>query len=347
MYVAFVACNRNAERFREDPSFIYRCQNLAAALEAQGHRTALLHLRQFPFSPAFDVAIFHRPQRSWRLRFALGQAKRCGTMVLADLDDLIFDPDLAGFSPGVLNGLIPLAATRKTFLAHRRALTLFEGVTVATAPLAEHLRSLSPAARVAVLPNGVHHSWLSLPPKNTRPPAEPVITYFPGTPSHDRDFAAIAAPLTEFLRRHSEARLRIAGPLRFEIGARPGQIIHREKVPFDSFASLFQGAWVNLAPLEPTPFTRCKSALKVLEAGFWNVPTICSPSPDAARFEGAGAFAAAEPDAWLERLEYFRDPDRYRQATTGLRQRVLERAAVTAHATQLTRFASEGGLKAR
>jgi hypothetical protein len=261
--------------------------------------------------------------------------------VAADFDDLVFDESFAGFSPGVVNGLVSLDATCRTFRAARRAFPLFDLVTVSTAPLADHARSLFPLSRVEVVPNAVHHSWrgsaLPNPPFRERP----VITYFPGTRSHDRDFATIAGALERFLEKHAEACLHVTGPLKLALSARPGQVVHREKVPFAEYHHHFRGSWLNLAPLEETPFNRCKSALKVLEAGYWNIPTLCSPTPDVARFKGAGALLAEGEEAWFGQMEALLDPERYRAVTMGLRDRVLRVAQVEEFATRMVDFAGK------
>jgi glycosyltransferase involved in cell wall biosynthesis len=104
-------------------------------------------------------------------------------------------------------------------------------------------------------------------------------------------------------------------------------VVAREKVPFEQYHERVREGRVNLAPLEDSPFNRCKSALKILEAGFFGIPTVCSDFPDARRFVGAGAHIASSSEEWrlyLEKLLF--DEEFYRSATHGLRERVLELA---------------------
>lgn len=345
LHFAFVACNRNAARFREDSSFIYRCENLAAALEGAGHRTTLLHLQALPLLHRFDVVIFHRPRWSLRLAAMIGLLRRRGTLLVADVDDLIFDERFAAVSPGVLNALVPLKETRKNFQASFRALSLFDRITVSTPPLADHVHSCFPHASVKIIPNAIHFSWRRRNKEEgewTFPHGRPIITYFPGTRSHDRDFAVVAGVLSQFLGRHEDVRLHVTGPLQFQLTARSWQVVRREKVPYDDFHHYFQEGWVNIAPLEATPFNRCKSALKVMEAGYWHIPTICSPIPDAARFEGAGALPVEGDEAWLAQLEALLDADYHAGITNGLRERALQVAAVEDSAARLIDFIRGG-----
>jgi hypothetical protein len=60
------------------------------------------------------------------------------------------------------------------------------------------------------------------------------------------------------------------------------------RVPFSDYVNHLKLGWVNLAPLEITPSNHCKSALKVLEAGYWGIPSVYSPYPDVERFVDAG-----------------------------------------------------------
>jgi glycosyltransferase involved in cell wall biosynthesis len=338
LHFAFVACNRNPALFQHDASYIYRCDNLSRALREGGHQVSLLHLTEFPFRHRFDVVVFHRPCYSLRLRLALAAARRRGAVAIADVDDLIFDDEFVEYSPAVRNSLLPLGAVRRQFSAHRRALALFDHITVSTEPLADLARRQFAAAQVVVIPNAVHHQWRSCTASSSASDSYKVITYLPGTRSHDRDFAQAAPALAELLARYPEVRLQVTGPLDFDLPARPGQVVRQHKVPFDAYHTHVQAAWVNLAPLEGTPFTRCKSALKVMEAGYWGIPTVSTPIPDVLRFTEAGAVPAVAPEAWLERLEELLDPLHYQAMTQDLRARVLALADVDAMAERLLTF---------
>lgn len=328
--IAFVACNKNPSRFREDPSYIYRSENLAAALERMGHKVVLLHVSRLARCGPVDVAVFHRPRLSWMLRVGMFLMRSRGVRMVADYDDLVFDPALAEHSPGVVNGLVSLMLTREMFAANLAALLRFDRVTVSTSPLIERVLTASPRAMVALIPNAVHFTWrsskLGTVPMDAR---QPVLTYMPGTRSHDRDFAVIAEPISYLLDRHPSLKLAVTGPLSFMVSARSGQIERHDKVPFSCYHERMRAGWVNLAPLESSPFTQCKSALKVLEAGYWNVPTVCSPLPDAVRFEGEGVLLADSVSEWTAAIEgLLSDPLAYRRAAEGLRERILKVADI-------------------
>lgn len=337
--VDFVGTNRKPALFREDASFVYRCENPAFALRAAGWGAGLAHVKGYPLGHGARGArgvVLHRPLDSLGTRWLVRRIRRAGIRVLIDVDDLIFDPRFASCSPAVVNGILPLAPLERRFASHRRALQLADEIVVSTEPLAEHVREAAPGVPVTVIANSVHMRWRGAEPADPRDPgARRIITYAPGTRSHDRDFRGIARGLERFLDAHPEVELHITGHLNHPLMARDRQVVHRAKVPFPEYAEYVRAGWVNLCPLEPTPFNRCKSALKVIEAGFWNIPTICSPNPDTRRFVGAGAILAEGEDEWVGALERLLDDAEYARITEGLRERVLALADPRAQAERL------------
>jgi hypothetical protein len=327
--LAFLAGSGNTRAYLHDPAFIYRCENLAHALRARGITVELGHSLAWRASRAPDCVVVHRPRVSFALWRLVRRLRSQQVRLVADVDDLVFDESSAAFSPAVLNGRVPLWLQRRRFREHRGALRWFDQITTSTETLARYLRECCPGKPVTVLHNAVHWHWrraAQLADERQRVPG--LITYLPGTRSHDRDFALIREPLSRFLRTHPDVRLRVTGPVEFRLDAPAAQVVHGPRVPFAGYEHQFQEAWVNLAPLEDTPFNACKSALKALEAGYWGVPTICSPNPDYARFATAGALIACTPEDWLARLEQLLDADYYRFKVDDLRGRTLAMANV-------------------
>ena len=167
-----------------------------------------------------------------------------------------------------------------------------------------------------------------------------IITYFPGTRSHARDFAEIAQPLSNILQSNTDIKLQITGPLEYKINVSPAQSIHYDRVPFSEYNTLVKNGWINLAPLEINPFTRCKSAIKIIEAGYWGIPTICSANPDNMRFIGVGALLSSTPQEWIANIERLYDPLEYQRLTHELKQRILTLANVDNQSQRLIQFAA-------
>ena len=358
--IALLASARVPKGYLRDPAFIYRCENLGHALRAAGYRVDLAHPWNWRVPATLGSALFHRPRQSFRLWRLVRRLRAMGAKLIADVDDLVFDERLARYSPAVRNKRRPLWWQQRLFREHHAAIKWFDHITVSTDVLREHAHRCFPGKPVTVLPNSVHWHWRREPnlteavsPElgGTPLPSSPashaelvgkaldgqvqggsqgakIITYLPGTRSHDRDFALIAEPLTRFLRTHPEVHLRVTGPVEFRLDVPPAQLEHGEKVPFAAYAEKFRGVWVNLAPLEDTPFNACKSALKAIEAGYWGIPTICSPNPDYARFAEAGALVAHDAAAWFARLERLLDVDEYLRVTRDLRAKTLQLADV-------------------
>jgi glycosyltransferase involved in cell wall biosynthesis len=274
----------------------------------------------------FDVVVFHRP-RYTKLWFALFYwLKQRGCILLADVDDLVFDVQLAHYSPAVLNQVLTLSQIHTLFASHYQALAKFDVITTSTQALAEQTARCFPTTRVQLLHNAVHRTWRSLPKTNAI--KKPIISYFPGTRSHDRDFAMYAEALQIFLADNPSVELHITGALAFNVSARPKQIVYQSKVPFAEYASRVQQAWVNLAPLENTPFTQCKSALKVIEAGFCSIPTVCTTLPDAQRFVNAGALFANDTASCVTQLNNLMNTAYYQDISNNLAEQVLVRANI-------------------
>ncbi|MBT42045.1 MAG: hypothetical protein CMF12_05930 [Idiomarina sp.] len=334
--IAFIASNKNPLKFAADPAFIYRCQNPALALQAQGHRVYLQHVSTLLSTfgaklsqPTLDIAVFHRPcartlRQRWQLYQLFKKLRQRGTRLIADFDDRVFATEFAADSPGVRNGYVSQQQTAKNFAQHQQLLHYFDAFSVSTQPLQAALQQ-QVQVPVHCLPNAPHKSWYAQTP--SQQPAKPfVLKYLPGTRSHDQDFALIAATVSDFLQRHQDAELHITGVLeRTRLPAalaNSPQVIWQPKQPYEHYWQTVNAGHVHLAPLEDTPFNRGKSALKAIEAGFFNRPTIASPIPDMQRLVNAGVSFAHTPADWAEQLEYHKlhnDP-----LPTHLRQQVLD-----------------------
>lgn len=323
--LAFAASNNKASRFAEDASFTYRCANLGQELSAQGQAVWLGHVSGLPWRERWDAVVFHRPRDGLRLRWLTRWLARRGVRLVADFDDLVFNSSLARFSPGVVNGLVPLKDTERLFAAHAAAGLRFDQITVSTETLAEHARATFAGVPVAVVPNAVHRSWLPMAePTAPSPGLAPVLSYLPGTRSHDQDFASVAAGVERALAQHPEARLCITGPLQHDMLRRCLQVQQQPRLPFVRFHEALQRVHLNLAPLERSPFNDCKSAVKVMEGAWWGVPTLCMHLPDALRFKGAGALVADSAADFGNMLtDLLAKPDHLAALRQGLRERVL------------------------
>ena len=310
-----------------DASTRYRCFNPVEALNEMGHIADLCtqHELSQRHLDAYDVYIFHRPRYTRRLQKYVNRLNRSSQITIADYDDLLFTPELASFSPIVRNGQASIRIARKLHENYLAALGLFDHFTTSTEPLAEQIRDKIPTAAISVIHNGYSPTWLYQ-SEQAVPDADVVTAgYFPGTRSHDHDFALIKHPLENWLRSESN-RLMVVGPLRMEnSGMAQTSVTRRPHVPYHALPRLISQCNVTLAPLESTPFNQCKSGIKFIESALSGVPLIASPIPDIARFVQAGALLAHTPSEFGEMLDLIA----LEKAPDDTRRRSLYRYAVT------------------
>jgi len=338
MHYLFIACNKNSSLYREDPSFIYRCENLGLALKEQGSKVSFSHISEISYSVDVDVMIFHRPSYSLKLFLLITFAKIRGVLCLADYDDLVFNSSLANTSPAVINNILPLYKVKKMFAKNQKALELFNIATFSTEPLKKHSKNLLPKLNTIVIENCVHYSWLNKEfKKNTQQIKK--ITYFPGTKSHDKDLALVEYELLRFVEAHNDVELHITGKISQTPALKHKRIFFHSKVAFQEYYKCFEDVWLNLAPLEINEFTKSKSALKVIESAFFNIPTLCSSIEDAQRFVGRGAVIVDDSKQFNRTVEELYDnQEYYHDISDNLRNKVLEIANIQNMAVKFENF---------
>jgi glycosyltransferase involved in cell wall biosynthesis len=136
-----------------------------------------------------------------------------------------------------------------------------------------------------------------------------VIGYFSGTSSHQDDFALVRDVLVRFLSEHDNACLLVGGHLGLDdelLGLRrDGKVIAMPHVDYVTLQYLQASADVVLAPLVDSPFSDCKSALKVFEAGAVGTPA-CASGAFAYReaiVPGRTGFVCTNEAEWADALE--------------------------------------------
>jgi glycosyltransferase involved in cell wall biosynthesis len=291
----------------------YRGDNRREQLSASGLSADVCYRTDVELAqvaPRYGCIVLYRVPWDDGVERLLASAPAAGCTVIADFDDLVFDPDRAD----LLRALGSLAdADRKAYIAElaalHRTLEACVGATVSTDPLAEAASAVS--SRVAVLYNVVGAEQLrgakaALAARGRRDPMFRV-GYLSGTPTHQRDFMEAADALIWALDRYPEVELVIAGFLeldkRFdEFGPR---VVREPYRATNKLPALIATLDVNLAPLERgSDFTDSKSCIKFLEAGLLAVPTIASRRPDFVRVieHGANGLLADDANEWRDAL---------------------------------------------
>ena len=296
--ILYVSFTRQADRPYLDPSTRYRCFYPVEAARTLGHRAYVASQAALAAAdPAgFDLVVVHRPSFTPELVRFVRAAHRAGTRLVADYDDLIFDPAYAAAS-SLFDATWDLAATLRVFARNTDALRLFESFTVSTAPLRDHILALHRDARVQVLPNGVSPSlWSMIAARGYQDQSSrPFIGYFPGTATHNTDLAVAAAGVAELCRTRG-IPLRIVGPVEADDALFRGVAVERTGLqPFTSMFDSMAGCRVVIAPLAANPFNQAKSHIKLLEALLSCTACVATAIPDMAQHQGAADAGPAIP----------------------------------------------------
>ena len=167
----------------------------------------------------------------------------------------------------------------------RESLELVDGVITTQSFLQSQLQETFDYP-VWVVPNFLNHEqWdysESLRQESLQPADDaPIIGYFSGSASHNRDYQIAAEGLRTVLEYYPQARLRIAGYL--DAPDRLEEFSSRiDRLPFMDFLGLQRAiaeVTLNLSPIQHNVFAHSKSELKYFEAAAAGVPTVASPAP--------------------------------------------------------------------
>ena len=276
--------------------FWYGSTHVAVAENSRRYRIAN-RLEQMPRArahvgrtlPASALAGVHtvialRPHLDALGRYQVERLRAMSVRVIADYDDLLFACPLDAFPRSDAWYRRPGIARR--LRGYRESLAYFDAFTASTLPIAEALRIARPDAEICVVPNRPSPSWVArgrarYQDRAWAPKERKVLRYLPGSPSHDHDFAVIEDALVDFLRDRDDVDLEIVGFLKFNRRRFPrGRVEHRPKVDYERFPGVLMSTWLNLVPLAPNVYSQARSALKLLEAAAFGVPSIATPSID-------------------------------------------------------------------
>jgi len=283
----------------EDGVGYYRMKLPLDALAARGH--AVEYRMVLPFQPgkrpASHVLVGQRISNegtSRRWQDAAGDVRR-----LFELDDDLLNVDLG--SP-IAREFYNDTAVRRRFLENIRSA---DGVTVSTPYLAEVVRTQYEVdAPVYVLPNCLDRAVFGLAPVVQ---AGPMTVGWSGSDTHAGDFAYVRGPLRRFFARHPGIGFTMMGvDYRHVVGAPWGRLREWTPIWSDPLSYMRRLDWqVGLAPLAPTQFNRCKSALKALEYAARGIVVIASDVEPYRGFveHGVTGFLVKADHEWARYLE--------------------------------------------
>lgn len=170
-----------------------------------------------------------------------------------------------------------------------------------------------PANRVLIAPNAIDDTE----PQYNQPFDYNLTNVFwQGSVTHHHDLKTISKAVNEL-----NIKLNIAGyePESYFVNKQGKKVYHWDEtgklfnkkqfihaVPIESYMNAYNGKGLCLIPLENTPFTACKSNLKMLEAGWAKKPVISSgvhPYTTIGK-DGKNCLFAYTHKAWVEAISY-------------------------------------------
>ncbi len=288
-----------------------------------GHLADVCSLEQLDIRTLgrYDVVSVSRPQANRRLLTLLARCGQLGIHTVADIDDLIFVPELADQSMLVTEGHASSDNVRASYTRHKLALQHFDEVTVSTHELARYRREQAPTQSIHVLANGLSQYWLdrnSLLSK-AHPSKPKQLIYISGKRSQGQDLDSVKANITAFLHQHENSELSVTGAIQLDdwelTNEKLSQAVWAD--PMDLPLRICQG-WANIAPYLNTPENKAKSHISFIESAAFGVPSICSPIDDITQHDVPGLLIADTEQQWNDALEKLLDATYYEKAQSAL-----------------------------
>jgi glycosyltransferase involved in cell wall biosynthesis len=306
------------------PGHIYRVQRMADAAQQAGVQTRIMTAA--PVGPAdlagIDVVVLWRVPFSSHIEGIMTVTHEEGGVVIFDVDDLMFRPELAVAKviDGIRSQNFSETDTQALFQKIADSLRASDLVTCPTEELAHEARLLGRPAYV--LPNGFDRASHDVARAARRDWARlgdelPRIGYAGGSRTHQRDFAVALPAIVRLLAEMPDLRLTVfrdpssgEGLVLLhefpELMALEDRIEWRDMVALADLPKEMARFTVNIAPLEPgNPFCEAKSELKFFEAALAGVPTVASPTGPFARAiqHGETGFLAQTEEEWYQALD--------------------------------------------
>lgn len=321
MHVLFVTENRFDRLPSGDGSTRYRCFNVAEALLTAGHRATVASMAELSLDTLkrYDVVSVLRPRAGRRLQQLLQAARQAGCHLVADFDDLIFDVSIAAQSPLVLNGFADVETVSRGFARFAQAAQCFDEITVSTEPLAAAAQRCFSDHSIYVLSNGLSPLWLHHADQQQSPEVcndGKMLSYLPGTRSHDADFRTVQSAVARWLAVDTERTLKIVGELAFDKSiVSPLQVVESPLVPYFKLPEIIRSSGITLAPLVDNRFNDAKSHIKFLESAAFGVPIVATANADMIRHIGVpGLVCAGSTHPWFDAIEQATQVGQDRQA---------------------------------
>jgi glycosyltransferase involved in cell wall biosynthesis len=214
-----------------------------------------------------------------------------------------------------------------TNLQSVETMRLCDAVTVSTPRLATLVRTLTPAP-VAVVPNLLDIAWFDAILYRAKRTVPGLTIGWAGAKRQEDDFAPVAEAWRRLALRYPDVRFVVAGwqpdALR---GAVPSDRLHTLPwLPLQRYPELYRQIDIMCCPLADTPFNRCKTPIKAMEAGAAGCAVVASPTlyRSIVKDNDTG-YLARDADEWETHLARLVEDGELRKVLARrLRRRVVE-----------------------
>lgn len=338
-----VVCISGEPRFLA--GHMYRVERCARSLAELGYSVDVVAIdalnadwwkRKAP-NPA--VVLIWRAAWNRNLREAVSAWRGQGAKIIFDVDDYMFDPEIA--KAKIIDGIRSQKIAEQDVVDHyakiRETLTWADACVVPTAELAKGVELCDRPALISV--NGFDADTYRVSReavqrrRSETPDGLVRIGYASGSRTHQRDFGIAAPAVARVLRERPECRLVLfrdarSGRELLDLGEFPEFEGLEEQVEWRSATSLTRLPEelarfdINIAPLEVgNVYCEAKSELKYFEAALVGVPTVASPTQPfrTAIADGTTGYLAEDAESWHQCLDAL-------VADVGLRSRVGQAA---------------------
>jgi glycosyltransferase involved in cell wall biosynthesis len=289
----------------------YRVLNIIEALLKRGIKCNLIN----PFSQALDkkveesdLIIFFRASYNEMFERLVKKASFLNIPCVYDIDDMIIDETALEY----IDLYKTLNQYQKAFYLndmknHIKAFNCCDYFTGSTHYLSDIAKQKG--KKTFVIPNSINYSQYNLAMElinNQKDNSKIKISYFSGSPTHQKDFEQAQASVIKALDENKSIELHVVGHIKLDedFEKYESQIVKAPMMNHLEMLEYLSKMDINLAPLEITPFNHSKSELKIFEAALVKVPTIASPTDSYNRCinDEINAFLAVNQQEWSSKL---------------------------------------------
>jgi hypothetical protein len=297
----------------------YRVNHLEELLNICGFKTNIIKVSEIKNVVGQENNIYllwvWRVPYSKDLETIINKTRSEGGVVIYDLDDLMFEPELAttNIIDGIRSGKYLESDVKKHYIKIRDAMMASDAFSASTKFLASAMRKYFSSC--AIIPNGFNdyshdQATIAYRNKSSHNDKKIRIVYASGTLTHQKDFKQASLGIAKSLKENKNIELvlfqkygsALLNTDEFpELEPVKKQIVVRDFVDPKKLASELALYDINIAPLEyGNRYVEAKSEIKYIDAAIARVPTIASPTETFkdAITHGENGLIAATPEEW-------------------------------------------------